>query len=141
MKRELQEALVRDFPVLCQGVGGDMRQTCMAWGFDCGDGWEPLIRRAMEKIDAARINNPDAGKLAQVKEKFGTLRIYLERGTDEMWDAANEAEQDSANVCESCGIRDGVTTEGGWIKTLCGKCRATRLPDPPATIPAKENCP
>lgn len=126
MNQTLQQALCRDFPVLCQGYGGDPRQTCMAFGFECGDGWEPLIRRCLEKIEALRTLEPDAHQfaLSQVKEKYGTLRIYLGCGTDAMFDAAVEAERASEQTCEGCGTTQDVTTnDRGWISTLCVSCR------------------
>lgn len=51
MKHELDEALCRDFPLLYRDRHGDMRNTCMVWGFSCGDGWEPIIREASEKLE------------------------------------------------------------------------------------------
>ena len=50
MKRELDEALVRDFPLLFGDRHGDMRKTCMCWGFP-GDGWEPILREAASKLE------------------------------------------------------------------------------------------
>jgi len=77
MKEELDKALVKDFPILYQQRYDDMRTTCMYWGFSCGDGWEPLIRRLSEKLEAWNNKHPDKAVVAtQVKEKFGTLRFY-----------------------------------------------------------------
>ena len=50
MKKELDEQLVKDFPLLYGDRHGDMQSTCMVWGFP-GDGWEPLIRRLSEKLE------------------------------------------------------------------------------------------
>jgi len=36
------------------------------------------------------------------------------------------AEAESMKICESCGTKEGVTTEGSWIKTLCPACRAKK---------------
>jgi len=72
MKPELDEALVRDFPGLYARRGTDMRETAMCWGFECGDGWEPLIRRLSEKLE------PIGAVASQVKEKYGGLRFYIE---------------------------------------------------------------
>jgi len=58
---------------------------------------------------------------SQVKEKFGTLRFYMDGATDEMYDAINEAERLSATTCESCGL-PGKVIGGGWIRVLCDKC-------------------
>jgi len=46
--------------------------------FECGDGWLPLIHGAFSEIDnyceENKIDNPS---VLQVKEKYGSLRIYL----------------------------------------------------------------
>ena len=43
MNPQLSYKLVKRFPVLYQNFGCDPRHSCMAWGFDHGDGWEPII--------------------------------------------------------------------------------------------------
>lgn len=72
MRGNWDKALCKDFPKLYAQRGLSPRETCMCWGFSCGDGWEPIIRRLSAKLEAA-------GAVAvQVKEKFGTLRFYIE---------------------------------------------------------------
>lgn len=144
MREDLDEALVRDFPNLYADRFGDMHHTAMCWGFDCGDGWEPIIRRLSEKLEAMIVALPEPqevpahdGKFghceaytpqkpraSQVKEKFGGLVMYLTRGTDEMYTVIDEAERESLNVCEDCGSKTNVSTKGkSWIRTLCSSCR------------------
>lgn len=48
----------------------------MAWGFEVGDGWAPIILRMVARMDALRPRPT----LAQVKEKWGTLRVYTDGG-------------------------------------------------------------
>lgn len=43
MRNELDDRLCRRFPVLYQDRRAPMTQTCMCWGFDCGDGWFEII--------------------------------------------------------------------------------------------------
>ena len=129
MKAELDAALVRDFPLLYSDRNAPMQTTCMCWGFECGDGWEPLIRALSAKLEAAIAALPEADrpnyKAMQVKEKFGTLRFYLTMGTDEMFAAVDEAEAQSAETCEGCG-QPGKRRGGGWIVTECDGCAAKR---------------
>ena len=114
MKPELDHALVRDFPELYGDHGGNPQHTCMAFGFECGDGWEPLIRRLSEKIDGKTV-------AVQVKEKFGGLRFYVTGAPDEVFKAIHEAEAESFKTCEICG-EPGEPNRCGWIKTLCKDC-------------------
>src|SRR5262249_23218327 len=79
MRQELDDALVRDFPNLYAGRNSDKSPFC--WGFECGDGWEPLIRKLSEELEAIIVAMPEKErkkfKAVQVKEKFGTLRFYM----------------------------------------------------------------
>jgi hypothetical protein len=62
--RKLDEQLVEDFPMLYKDRYASMRKTCLCWGFDCGNGWESLVRRASQEIEAViqqwLDDNPDA---------------------------------------------------------------------------------
>lgn len=60
----------------------------------------------------------DLPKIVQVKEKFGTLRVYLDRGCDAAQGIADMAEAMSEVTCEICGNK-GHTYTIGWHKTLC----------------------
>lgn len=63
----------------------------------------------------------------QVKEKFGTLRFYINHGDDHIYGMIWLAEVMSAGICEMCGTTADVTpSKGGWIKYLCPKCREER---------------
>jgi len=73
---------------------------------NCPNGWEEL--------------HPSA---SQVKEKFGTLRFYMDYGTDEMYELIHEYEEKSGNICERCGEPGECKNETGWVSTLCDKCR------------------
>jgi len=91
MKEELDKKLVQDFPILYQDRYKDMRVTAMCWGFQCADGWEPLIRRLSEKLETWNNNHPGKAIIAsEVKEKLGTLRFYYYVKTEKM------------TICEKC---------------------------------------
>lgn len=112
MTEDKELALVRDFPDQFEGLRG---------GCGIGDGWEPLLRRLCE---VARLG-PGVPRLAQVKEKFGGLRVYWNDATEQLWAASQLAEDESLKTCEACGTVEDVATKGpGWIKTLCPGCRA-----------------
>lgn len=118
MNIDLETMLVKQFPNLYKNYGGDETKTCMAWGFECGDGWYRLIRDLSEKIA------PLGAVAEQVKSKYGTLRFYVSfdeaEHVDEIYDAIGEAEQKSATICEICG-EPGTLNDGPWFSTLCEK--------------------
>jgi len=123
MKKELEAKLIERFPQYFVDMYGDPTQTCMAFGCECGAGWFDLIYRLCEDIEKS---NPENFKAEQIKEKFGGLRFYYSGGSQEVHDLVSKAENDSYEICENCGSKEEVTSEGAWILTLCSKCREQR---------------
>ena len=132
MKKELDEKLCKDFPLLFEDRHADMRMTAMCWGFP-GTGWEPLIRRLAEKLEKmiregildgswTEENHPRA---SQVKEKFAGLRFYMSYSTDAIEDLIDDAENESYRTCEECG-EPGEVRKDGWMVTLCDACNDSR---------------
>lgn len=52
MKPELDERLCREFPHLYRDRNRSMQETCMVWGFECGDGWYTPIYKLSVKLEA-----------------------------------------------------------------------------------------
>lgn len=53
----------------------------MPFGFECGDGWYYPLRALSSKIEMLNLLGEHLGVFAQalqVKEKFGTLRVYFQ---------------------------------------------------------------
>lgn len=120
MDKELQMKLVEKYPTVFKEYGGDIRQTCMAWGIDTGNGWYDILDELCAKLE------PMGVVATQVKEKFGGLCFYINMVKKDDWDeiqnAISEAEAKSYKICEKCG-RPGKRVGGSWIRTLCEKCR------------------
>lgn len=51
MNEKLDKKLIKDFPIFFSQRYKPMWKTAMCWGFECSDGWEPLIRRVAEKAE------------------------------------------------------------------------------------------
>lgn len=64
-------------------------------------------------------------QFTQVKEKYGTLRVYYMGGDDYITGLVSMAEMMSGRTCETCGV-PGRQTEGNWIWTLCFRCAKER---------------
>ena len=145
MKTELDKQLCEEFPLLYADRNATMYETCMCWGFP-GDGWfdiiyelssqlEPLIQKWIDEnpencIRCKKHKNEHDGdcefkllhpRAAQVKEKFGGLRFYMDYATKEMNKLVSKTESKSYVTCEYCG-KEGKETGSGWIKTLCQEC-------------------
>ena len=119
MNKEHTEYLYKTYPNLYQRHSLSMQETCMCWGFECGDGWFDLIKELSENLEPLGV------VAEQVKEKFGTLRFYVggvpTEIADQVWDAIEEAEQKSETTCELCGA-PGELRGTGWVSTLCDSC-------------------
>lgn len=124
MKKELEKTLIEMFPTYFRDMYGDPQKTCMAFGCEIDDGWYQLLFDLCIQIE--RTNPPLDFHFSQIKEKFGTLRIYFENGNKEISNLIDQAEEKSALVCERCGTKDNVTSEGNWILTLCKECRGKK---------------
>jgi len=76
---------------------------------------EESIHNTLIKIE---IYNRELPRIVQVKEKFGTLRIYMDNIHPKYKHVEVYAELMSATTCESCG-NVGRTYRMGWHQTLC----------------------
>jgi len=76
----------------------------------------------------------DFPTIRQVKEKFGTLRVYLDNYDDVIAEISNFAATMSVTTCEECG-NIGERRKLSWIKTLCDEHHALRLQE----IKVREN--
>jgi len=132
---ELEKKLTEKYPELYDYKSEDGKSSDISYyGFSHGDGWFNIIDCLSATITDIMRNHPGRKHLtqaefdetvqvrvAQVKEKFGTLRFYVDNGNREVGAAIQLAESLSARTCESCGS-PGRTRSGGWIKTLCDEC-------------------
>jgi len=115
MDETLSDKLNEDFPELFRGR--HKHSMC----FDCGDGWFHLLHDLSR--DLMRISQEKYYELpvvAQVKEKFGGLRFYIDGSNDDYQARIQQAEKLSEETCEICGGK-GKRRAGGWIQTLCDK--------------------
>jgi hypothetical protein len=105
-----------------------MKQTCMAWGMECGDGWYKLLDEGMEKIQYFCDLCPSGIQLVadQIKEKYGTLRFYyhLENAENKVESSildgiVSQMESQSSITCEITGNHGTLCARGGWLSTRC----------------------
>lgn len=62
MREDLDKKLCEKYPLIFAQRNGNMRETCMCWGFCCGDGWYNILD-AM----CANIQNHINWRLEQIK--------------------------------------------------------------------------
>lgn len=128
--------LVKSYPKIFKNVGGSRQVTCMAFGFECGDGWYDLLNDLCANIQKLMDGYEFEVVADQVKEKFGALRFYYHfegyHGVPEEVLKAVEklidlAEHLSNATCEKCGDEAELSIRGMYYQTLCATCRGTEF--------------
>ena len=131
MKQELDQLLCEKYPKMMVNRNKNMQETCMCWGFECGDGWfnilDQLMGNIQHHIDWKNRKEEVIAQvtLDQVKEKFGTLRFYYSGGDDAIDGMVRMAESMSGVTCEECSA-PAQTHGPGWIRTICEPCETKR---------------
>ena len=87
-----------------------------------GDGRLPLVDRLCADLKAQDWT----GRISQIKEKFGTLSFYACDTDDAMEARIDDAAQESAVVCETCG-KPGELRRKYWLRVACDECNARYL--------------
>lgn len=127
MKVELQNKIVSDFPKLFYYFhNSEISRYPMIYGIETGDGWSSLIYDLCEEIQNWCDKNNKQVRFTQVKQKFGLLRIYLDKNYEEIDNMISIAERKSKEICENCGSLENVYSTTGWIIYLCEKCHKNR---------------
>lgn len=123
-----QKKLNQDFPELLRGHLG------YAINFECLDGWYDLLYKLFQDImrvskqEKYRIGfsekKDDPGMtIVQVKEKYGTLRIYTNFSYEEIDKLIDRAEHASETICEVCGKEGKLKCENRWYLVRCKDCK------------------
>ena len=142
MDQELENKLYEKYPQFFSNKDKGIQASCMAWGCECGNGWFDIIsslcwmikqhednkqwrKKYLEENDPEKLKQEPEYfpvKFDQVKEKYGTLRVYFSGGDEYVEGLVSMAEAVSAKTCEVCGNK-GKSNRGGWITTLCEEHR------------------
>jgi hypothetical protein len=170
MNQAIEDSFYEKYPVLFSGRNLPVTQSLMAFGCECRDGWAQILdhlfgfltthmnqdlwvaysedykaAHANEKLYCLKIKPPQI-ILDQVKEKFGTLRVYyhtefaegspfensditekvdekaLEKTLREYYavidNAIAYAEYQTSRTCEVTG-KAGTLYTKGWHSVLC----------------------
>ena len=139
MDEFLEKKLFEIDPVFLREKDMDMTETCMCWGFECGDGWFESLKMLLE--GTKEINNILKDKNArivakQIKEKWGILTIYYdiekidpekddidcEEEISRFEELLNKVQSDASERCEFCGEKKELFQTIGWINYICEDC-------------------
>jgi hypothetical protein len=137
MNEKLQNDLIKTYPKIFKNIGGNK-----ALGIQCNDGWYNIIDSLCFKIqyhcnvantryipetdkyEFVLENDPEYVQVvaAQVKEKMGTLRFYVDGGDATTEGIIQMAEAMSSRICELCGSPAKTSRDSGWFHTTCDAC-------------------
>ena len=89
-------------------------------GYVC-PGWEQLIWDMLDDIQAL---NPLVGEgghpeFTQIKEKFGTLRVYGYNISDDEQEILDKYAALSAETCMTCGAFGQMREKNRWLYVAC----------------------
>ncbi|MBB5053935.1 hypothetical protein HNQ36_003935 [Afipia massiliensis] len=119
--RDWRTELVEAYPDLFHPPVGD--PGAAQGSPECGEGWCDLLERAFARIRTAVQADGGSLKVAQIKEKYGTLRLYWQGSLSpearaQVAEAVDLAEARSACTCELCG-ENGRLYGPDWLTTRC----------------------
>ena len=106
--------IMQQFPELFGTAPSTVRRSNMAFGFEIGPGWRPLLMKTLSKIAAVVKNEKiENFEIVQVKEKYASHRIYTNYCYDGIDEIIDEAKTLSETICDGCG-------ELGTLKEIRG---------------------
>ena len=97
--------------------------------YNVGTGWNRLMSNLCKNIIAL----DSTVRFTQVKQKFGSLRVYYKEGKiaerrTKIAYLVRLAEMSSTAICEECGSFDCVSKDTGlYVQSLCYECRKKLL--------------
>lgn len=109
-----------------------------AHGIQCGDGWATIVEgvAAAFELEIREMmitgrNSNDWPRAAQLREKLGTLRISATGlVSPQLRESIEDAEDQSANTCKTCGETGFLHNREGVMVCLCYECIAEENKSP-----------
>ncbi len=102
--------------------------------FECGLGWYSIlenlclnIEKILEKTSKQKAISKDEEVfefemfINQIKEKYWTLRFYMNVSTREIDNLIDKAQEESRYICEMCG-KEGKLSTKAWYQVRCKTC-------------------
>ena len=91
MKQELDKLLCEKYPKMMVNRNKNMQETCMCWGFECGDGWFNILDQLMGNIQH-HIDWKE--KQRQSAIDYNEMAKAAKEGNFQLFEKANDYIQD-----------------------------------------------
>jgi hypothetical protein len=101
-----------------------IQNNLMFFWVSCGDWWNTILYALFEEIQEI-IQEDDSlynFQFIQIKEKYGSLRLYYEWANSRIDNLCIAVEQLSCHVCEQCSEPGKIRDDLGRYQTLCEDC-------------------
>lgn len=126
--RQLRKAITEEYPYLLPKsmktgeVHLDYDYTYIVGEYDLPEGWLALFLQCCKDIrePLAKAGLLYEFRFLQIKEKYGSMRMYNSGATEEVHDIIDKYEFLSQQVCCECGKPAAVMTSG-WICPYCAE--------------------
>lgn len=129
--REWESDLIQKYPSLFADYVGTTEPIRLEIAVQ--DGWAPIVENLSEKLTLLQVmtDSPELYRYAQIKQKLGTLRVYMTQTTEAMDAAISEAEVLALQTCELCGKPGTPRENRTWLWVGCSDCTEKRYPAKP----------
>lgn len=117
MQSNFADTLAKEFDFVKDSMPEGSHEGFALFGCETDAGWNHILWAMCKELQALGYR----GRLLQVKEKFGDLRVYYTDQTADTEEVISIAEQRAVETCENCGSPGTMNTEG-WRKVRCKKC-------------------
>lgn len=114
----------------------DDMKTINEWS-DMPYGWAKAFGyQFLNELNALLIKNNlvDKFRIEQIKEKYGSLRFYVNAATKDIYDLIDKYEGLSRKYCIGCG-KPSTRTTPGYILHLCDDCYGKEMQEEPPLTP------
>lgn len=82
-------------------------------------GWMALIWTLLQEIDALHKGKDYHPTFTDIKEKYGTLRVYGYNISDETEEIIAKYARFSGETCMTCGAFGQMREKGRWLYVAC----------------------
>jgi hypothetical protein len=93
MRQELDKLLCEKYPKMMVNRNKPMQETCMCWGFECGDGWFNILNQLMGNIQH-HIDWKD--KQREYARKYNEMATQAKAGNFDLFEETMKDSIDSA---------------------------------------------
>ncbi len=118
MITKLSDQLRKEFPEVLIVDRLNEDSSFSLFGFEITNGWYGILHHAFSQMQLRIKDHQAIVRVRQVKEKYGTLRLYIQTNDNECNRIADQAEDKSETACEICGAK-GELNSSGWWQVRC----------------------